>query len=80
MPRTFAKIVRHRGDLLPPPQRVERGIFTPMLRATSTLSRRAKATPSSTAWVISARAESIARPMNVPRALVSLMGLRSPIR
>ena len=48
--------------------------------ATSTLSRMAKATPSSTACVMSARLVSILMPMNVPRALVSLMGLRSPMR
>ena len=40
----------------------------------------AKATPSSTASVISSRVVSMVMPVNVPRALVSFIGLRSPIR
>ena len=52
----------------------------PMERAVSTESRMANATPSSTACVISARVVSMLSPMRVPRASVSLIGLRSPIR
>ena len=70
----------HRGLLAPPPQIREVGISMPSCRATSTLSRMAKATPSSTARVRSALVVSMDMPMKVPRALVSLMGLRSPIR
>ncbi len=73
-------MVFHSGDLLPPPQMLDRGMLTPRLFATSKLSRMAKATPSSTAWSISARVVSMVMPMKQPRALVSLMGLRSPIR
>ena len=50
------------------------------LVATSKESRMANATPSSMACVISARAVSIVIPTNIARALVSLIGLRSPIR
>ena len=66
--------------LTPPPHSVDREISSPRLRATSTLSRSAKATPSSMAWVMSARVVSIVMPKKTARALVSLMGLRSPIR
>ena len=55
-------------------------VDTPRLFATSKLSRMAKATPSSTAWVRSARVVSILMPTNAPRASVSLMGERSPMR
>ena len=72
--------MRHNGDLLPPPHRPDRGMFSPRLRATSRESRMAKATPSSTAWVMSARVVSMVKPQNTPRASVSLMGLRSPMR
>ena len=74
MPSTLARIVRHRGLFAPPPQmRLER-ISTPWARAISTQSRMAKATPSSTAWVISPRLVSIRRPVNAPRAEGSLWG------
>ena len=73
-------MVRQSPDLLPPPQMLERGISTPRLRATSKLSRMAKATPSSTAWSRSARVVSMVMPIKQPRAPVSLMGLRSPMR
>ena len=43
-------------------------------------SRIAKATPSSTAWSRSSLDVSIDIPINVPRAFVSLIGLRSPIK
>ena len=76
----MARMVRHSGDRLPPPHSVDREISSPRLRATSTLSRSAKATPSSMAWVMSARVVSIVMPKKTARALVSLMGLRSPIR
>ena len=53
---------------------------SPSERATSRLSRMAKATPSRTAWVMSARVVSIVMPTKVPRASVSFIGERSPIR
>ena len=56
------------------------GVRMPRARATSKLSRMAKATPSSTAWTKSARVVSMLMPVKVPRASLSLMGLRSPIR
>ena len=77
---TLARMVFHRGLLAPPPQILLHWISMPRLRATSTLSRMAKATPSSTAWSMSAREVSMVRPIKVPRALVSLMGDRSPMR
>ena len=80
MPSTFAMMRRQSGERLPPPQMKLRGISTPRERATSKESRMAKATPSSTASVISSRVVSIVMPVNVPRALVSFIGLRSPIR
>ena len=80
MPSTLAKMVRHRGDLLPPPQSLLLGMSRPRDRATSKESRMAKATPSSTAWTRSERVVSMVMPTKVPRALVSLMGLRSPMR
>ena len=70
----------HRRLLAPPPQILELSTPIPRERAISTLSRMAKATPSNTAWTRSARLVSMVMPINVPRALVSLMGLRSPIR
>ena len=76
----MAKICRHRGDLLPPPQILLVGMAIPRDFATSTESRMAKATPSSTAWSKSPRVVSMVMPTKVPRALVSLMGLRSPMR
>ena len=77
---TLAIIVFQSVLLAPPPQILELLISIPKDLATSTLSRMAKATPSSTAWVKSERAVSMVMPIKVPRALVSLMGLRSPMR
>ena len=68
------------GLLAPPPQSMERLISRPSERATSKLSRIAKATPSSTAWVMSERVVSMVMPTSVPRALVSFIGERSPMR
>ena len=47
--------------------------------ATSRLSRMAKDTPSSTAWIKSARVVDMVMPMKVPLARTSLIGLLSPI-
>ena len=80
MPRTLAKILRHRGLFAPPPQMFERGISIPSDFATSNESRMANATPSKTACTMSDRLVSIVMPVNVPLAFVSLMGLRSPMR
>ena len=80
MPRTLAKILRHRGLFAPPPQTFERGMSMPSDFATSNESRMANATPSRTACTMSERLVSIVIPVKVPRALVSLMGLRSPMR
>ena len=77
---TFARIFRQSGLFAPPPQSIERRMSMPSERATSTLSRIAKATPSSIAWVRSAREESIVIPIKQPRAFTSLIGERSPIR
>ena len=77
---TLAIILRQSGLFAPPPQSMERLMSRPRLRATSSESRIAKATPSSTAWVMSARVVSMVMPTRVPRASVSLIGLRSPMR
>ena len=69
-----------RGLLAPPPQIMLRRMSSPRERATSKLSRMAKATPSRTAWVRSVRVVSIVMPRKTLRALVSLMGERSPMR
>ncbi len=78
--RILAIIRFHRALLVPPPQILELLIWIPSERATSTESRIANATPSRTACTRSALVVSMVIPMKVPRALVSLMGLRSPIR
>ena len=70
----------HRGLLAPPPQIMLRLMSSLRDRATSKLSRMAKATPSSTAWVRSVRLVSMVMPIKTLRALVSLMGERSPMR
>ena len=77
---TLAMILRQSGLLAPPPQSMERLMSSPSERATSRLSRMAKATPSRTAWVMSVRVVSIVMPTKVPRASVSFIGERSPIR
>ena len=77
---TLAKIFFQSGLFAPPPQILDDSIPMPRLFATSKESRIANATPSSTAWYRSALVEYIVIPMNVPRALASLCGERSPMR
>ncbi len=62
------------GLVAPPPQMVEAMTSTSSARAICRQSRRAKATPSNTAWVMSARVVSMRRPTKAPRAIASLRG------
>lgn len=77
---TFAMIFFQRGLLAPPPQILVRSIWIPRLLATSRESRSPKATPSRTAWVISALVVSMDIPKNTPLASGLLCGDLSPIR
>ena len=76
----FAMIFFQRGLFAPPPQILVRSIGIPSVFATSKESRSANATPSNTAWVISALVVSIVMPIKVALAFGLLYGERSPIR
>ena len=78
--RELSDVLDRLSRVAPPPQMVLRTGAMPRLRATSSESRMAKATPSSIASVMAGRVVSIVMPKNAARAPASLCGLRSPIR
>ena len=78
--KILAIILHQSGLLAPPPQILVRVMGMPRLFATSRESLSAKATPSSTACVISSLVVSMVMPVNVPLALGLLCGDRSPMR
>ncbi len=81
VPSTSARIWRHSGLAVPPPDaRICAGAGIPAAIIRSSPSRSPNATPSSTARVMWRRSCVTVRPTNAPRASGFGCGLRSPVR